>query len=172
MIAIELLCSRRTTRPYLQYVQSRWGLRTPNMLRADYPTLHAWRGGTILSRLKTSRLPHVIRDSNWVFRNVLYDKCLLVTTDSCLTLLSKPLCPCCRSSLPLLNIVLMNVTRFIQYVSHLDRVMRRTSMLKVCIFPTSLTTWGGIFKRINCVFFFFSCIWSNRYVNRVKTNFW
>ena len=29
---------------YLQYDQSRWGLRTPSMLRAGYPTLLAWRG--------------------------------------------------------------------------------------------------------------------------------
>ena len=28
---------------YLQYVQSRWGLRTPSMLRASYPTLLHWR---------------------------------------------------------------------------------------------------------------------------------
>ena len=30
---------------YLQYVQSRWGLRTPSMLRAGYPTLLHWSGG-------------------------------------------------------------------------------------------------------------------------------
>ena len=29
---------------YLQYVQRRWGLRTPSILRAGYPTLLAWRG--------------------------------------------------------------------------------------------------------------------------------
>ena len=28
-------------------------------------------------------------------------------------------------------------------------------MLKACIFPKSLNTWGGIFKIINCDFFFF-----------------
>ena len=39
-------------------VQSRWGLRTSNMLRACYPTLLAWRGRFDLSRLKTSRCYH------------------------------------------------------------------------------------------------------------------
>ena len=39
---------------YLQYLQSRWGLRTSSMLRAGYPTLLAWRGRYDLSRLKTS----------------------------------------------------------------------------------------------------------------------
>ena len=29
---------------YLQYVQSRWGLRTPSLLRAGYPTLLTWKG--------------------------------------------------------------------------------------------------------------------------------
>ena len=47
---------------------------------------------------------------------------------------------------------------------------QRTSMLKARIFPKRLTKWGGIFKSINCEFL--SCIWSNRYVNHVKTNFW
>ena len=37
----------------------------------------------------------------------------------------------------------------------------RTSMLKACIFPKSLTIWGGIFKSINCEFF--SCIWWFKY---------
>ena len=40
---------------YLQYVQSRWGLRTPSLLRAGYPTLLTWRGRYDLTRLKTSR---------------------------------------------------------------------------------------------------------------------
>ena len=30
---------------YLQYVQSMWGLRTPSMLRAGWPTLLTWRWG-------------------------------------------------------------------------------------------------------------------------------
>ena len=48
---------------YLQYVQSRWGLRTPNMLLADYPTLLTWRGRYVLTRLKTSRwLLHIVRE--------------------------------------------------------------------------------------------------------------
>ena len=29
----------------------------------------------------------------------------------------------------------------------------RTSMLNACIFPKSLTEWGGIFKSINCELF-------------------
>ena len=37
------------------------------------------------------------------------------------------------------------------YISKRDQ---RTSMLKACIFPKSLTTWGGIFKSKNCEFFF------------------
>ena len=46
---------------YLQYVLSRWGLCTPSMLRAGYPTLLTWRGRYNLTRLKTSRwLPHVV----------------------------------------------------------------------------------------------------------------
>ena len=45
----------------------------------------------------------------------------------------------------------------------------RTSMLKACIFPKSLTKWGGIFKIMNCAIF--SCICSHRYVNHVETNF-
>ena len=52
-----------------------------------------------------------------------------------------------------------------------ETVLERTSMLKACIFPKSLTTWGGSFISINCDFFF-SCIWSNSYVNHVKINFW
>ena len=35
---------------YLQYVQSRWGLRTPSLLRAGYPTLLNWRGRYDLSK--------------------------------------------------------------------------------------------------------------------------
>ena len=40
------------------------------------------------------------------------------------------------------------------YAKSLKLHILRTSMLKVCIFPKSLTTWGGIFKSINCDFFF------------------
>ena len=48
---------------YLQYVQNRWGLRTPNMLLAGYPTLLTWKGRYVLTRLKTSRwLLHVVRE--------------------------------------------------------------------------------------------------------------
>ena len=32
------------------------------------------------------------------------------------------------------------------------------TMLKACIFPKSLTTWGEIFKTINCDFFFMHMI--------------
>ena len=35
----------------------------------------------------------------------------------------------------------------------LPKVLERTSMLKMHIFPKSLTKWGGIFKSINCEFF-------------------
>ena len=45
----------------------------------------------------------------------------------------------------------------------------RTSMLKARIFPKSLTKCGGIFKSMNCAFF--SCVWSNRYVNHMEINF-
>ena len=44
-----------------------------------------------------------------------------------------------------------------------------TSMVKACIFPKRLSKSGRIFKCINCDFF--SCIWSNRYVNHVKPIF-
>ena len=53
-------------RYYLQYVQSRWSLRTPCMLRAGNPTLLTWRGGGgyyDLCRLKISRwLPHEVQE--------------------------------------------------------------------------------------------------------------
>ena len=47
---------------------------------------------------------------------------------------------------------------------------KTTSMLKACIFPKSITKWGGIFKSMNCAIF--SCIWSNIYANHVETHFW
>ena len=34
----------------------------------------------------------------------------------------------------------------------------RTSMLNACIFPKSITKWGGIFKSMNCAFFFMHMI--------------
>ena len=36
--------------------------------------------------------------------------------------------------------------------------LKRTSMLKACIFPKSLIKWGGIFKNMNCAFFFMHMI--------------
>ena len=47
---------------HLQYVQSRCCLRTPSIPQAGYPTLLSWRWRYDLSRLKTSRFPHVVRE--------------------------------------------------------------------------------------------------------------
>ena len=58
---------------YIQYVQSRWGLRTPSMLRAGYPVLLTWRGRYDLSRLKTSRwLPHVVFTRSMLIKMYVY----------------------------------------------------------------------------------------------------
>ena len=47
--------------------QDLWCLCTRNMLRASYPSLLTWRGGGYdFPMLKTSRLPHVVRDSEIV----------------------------------------------------------------------------------------------------------
>ena len=48
-----------------------WTEKIPSMLRAGSPTLPTWRRKYDLSRLKTSRLPHVVRDSYWVFTHSL-----------------------------------------------------------------------------------------------------
>ena len=50
---------------YLQYVQSRWGLRTPSMLRAGYPTLLTWRGRYDLTQdqqVVTTRSPRIVTE--------------------------------------------------------------------------------------------------------------
>ena len=70
----------------------------------------------------------------------------------------------------LIFIQLLCQTKAFMQFERLKRLHERSSMLKACIFPKSLTTWGGIFKSMNCQLFL--CIWSNRYVNHVKTNFW
>ena len=59
---------------YLQYVKSRWGLRTPSMLPSGYPALLSWRGGGYdLTRLKTSRwLPHVVECSVYFIHSFIY----------------------------------------------------------------------------------------------------
>ena len=54
----------------ITYVQTRWGLRTPSMLRAGYATLLrllTWRKKYGLSRLKTNRCHTYSENSNWVF---------------------------------------------------------------------------------------------------------
>ena len=45
------------------------------------------------------------------------------------------------------SFIVNSTTTFVQQKT------KRTSMLKVCIFPKSLTKLGGIFKSINCDFF-------------------
>ena len=52
---------------YLQYVQSRWGLRTPSMLRAGYPTLLTWRGRVWFDQAQdqqviTTRSPRIVTE--------------------------------------------------------------------------------------------------------------
>ena len=60
--------NNQNNKHYLQYVQSRWGLRTSSMLRVGYPTLLAWRGRYDLSSLKTSRFYHTLSENgNRVF---------------------------------------------------------------------------------------------------------
>ena len=63
---------------YLQYVQSRWGLRTLSMLRAGYPTLLHWRwgwGGVRFvqaqdQQMVTTRSPRIITEC-WLTRSML-----------------------------------------------------------------------------------------------------
>ena len=48
---------------YLQYVQSGWGLRTPSMLRAGYPTLLPWRREVRFIQTQDQQvLSHVVRE--------------------------------------------------------------------------------------------------------------
>ena len=53
---------------YLQYVQSWWGLRTPSMLRAGYPTLLTWKGGGVRfdqaqdQQVITTRSPRIVTE--------------------------------------------------------------------------------------------------------------
>ena len=60
-----------TSGNYSQYVQSRWDLSTPSMLRAGYPTLFAWRGGGVrfaqaqdqqVTRDVTTRNPRIVTE--------------------------------------------------------------------------------------------------------------
>ena len=48
---------------YLQYVHIMWGLGTPSMLRADYPTLFTWMGGMFVQaqdQQVTTRCPRIV----------------------------------------------------------------------------------------------------------------
>ena len=51
---------------YLEYVQSRWGLRTPSRLRTGYPALHYWRGEVRLVQAQdqqvTTRSPRIVTE--------------------------------------------------------------------------------------------------------------
>ena len=75
----------------------------------------------------------------------------------------------CTSKRIFVNLTLMQ-TNCLSKDKFLGPDDERTSMIKACIFPKSLKRQSQTLKRMNCAKFV--CVWSNIYVNHMKTNFW